>query len=151
VGGVSGTGVDVTGLTEAKCEDRDEMFKAGDILGPKTCEWLRSSDESFLEWLCVPGTDAWNVCEATCGKCEEDCIDSDDALFTVDGESGHDCSWLDANPNMQAQLCVAGEAAYSMCNRTCGSCGEKELLRQIYDEIKQNFLNEPPIRKEQEP
>jgi hypothetical protein len=144
------TGVVLTGVTEAKCEDRDERFTAGDLRSPKTCEWLLSSHKSLLEWLCVPGTNAWNVCEATCGKCDENCTDSDDALFTADGESGRDCAWLGDTPNMQAQLCVADEVAYSMCKRTCGSCGEIERL-QVYDEIEKTFLRVPPIRKEREP
>lgn len=142
-------GFTVTGTTEDTCNDRELTFIARDLQGGKTCAWLREAHDSFLEWLCVPGTDAWNVCEETCGKCDENCVDSDDALFTVDGEP-RDCAWLDSRPSRQAELCAQVEVAHLECKRTCGSCDDMERV-VVYDEIKETILRRPPIRKEPEP
>jgi hypothetical protein len=132
------------------CQDHDKLFELGDQRGGETCEWLRNSDERLQDWFCVPGTDAWNICEATCGKCVDSCVDSDTAVFSISGVTGvseeQNCAWLDATQSMQAQLCVPGSDAHAMCKRTCGTCSAPPRNHELEDEIRPILLRPPVLR-----
>jgi len=137
---------------QRKCQDQNELFEAGDLRGGKTCEWLRTSHEDIREWFCIPGTDAWNVCEAACEKCDDNCVNSDTAVFAVtDKDTGvtetRNCAWLDNTQAMQAELCVSGSDAHENCGRTCGTCTASSRNKEIYEEIRYTFRR-PPVRKD---
>lgn len=138
-------------MSTRTCEDGDDLFEAGDLRGGKTCDWLRTSHDDLREWFCIPGTDAWNICQETCGKCNENCVDSETAVFDVADDTGvivqRDCAWLDSTQEMQSQLCKAGHDAYLSCGRTCGTCTASLRSDENYQDIR-DTIDKRPVRKD---
>jgi hypothetical protein len=54
---------------------------------------------------------AYDICEETCGKCSDDCNDSD-SKYMIDGEI-RDCTWLSLRLEKQEAQCVPGKVSPS--------------------------------------
>lgn len=57
--------------TTTKCEDAPDSytFEVGAFNGHKDCSWLRHAHPAIQDWSCTPGSDAWDFCKETCGRC----------------------------------------------------------------------------------
>lgn len=117
------------------CDDFfDQKFSIDARRGKRDCIWLQNQSQTVQDRLCKPGLQAYDVCEETCGKCADSCLDAWDSVFLVSiGDEGEpenrDCNWLREFPNIRSLVCVEGHAAYTLCLETCNSCAaEKDIL-----------------------
>jgi hypothetical protein len=107
---------------KADCDDSP----TGTFLLPngssKDCIWL-SMNAIWHSRLCVPGKPSYDLCEETCRKCTDNCVDDEDATFFVNSKQGiKDCKWLSKKPAHQQSLCVEGKEPYRVCMETCNIC-----------------------------
>eukprot|EP00548_Thalassiothrix_antarctica_P007308 CAMPEP_0194136872 /NCGR_PEP_ID=MMETSP0152-20130528/6827_1 /TAXON_ID=1049557 /ORGANISM="Thalassiothrix antarctica, Strain L6-D1" /LENGTH=843 /DNA_ID=CAMNT_0038833675 /DNA_START=242 /DNA_END=2770 /DNA_ORIENTATION=- len=98
------------------------------------CVWLAAADrQDQRDIYCVPGNDAYDLCEETCGKCYDDdyCVDTDGKFQYYDPNRDEIqiriCLWLSLRPHVQATECRPGKTVYdSICPETCNSCDAPE-------------------------
>jgi len=108
--------------TASICEDGFEsLFLVESIQQRQGCLWLAARPD-YQKILCNPldPSGAFNVCEETCGKCSDECYDTDEK-FIAD-EVLRDCTWLLLRPGKQKELCIEGSAAMTVCPETCNIC-----------------------------
>lgn len=107
---------------KADCDDSiSETFFVNEERGYKNCFWL-SKNPMYHGLLCVPGLDAYDLCEDTCRKCTDRCDDNIGTFFVNDKQGTQDCLWLAQRPGWQANLCHEGHVANEMCKETCNTC-----------------------------
>ena len=100
------------------CDDHpSRTFYVEDIQASKDCVWLRDRPELWGA-LCHQGSEAYTICEETCGRCVDQCHDDAQAEFEIDGRK-RNCEWLSIRPNAQEEVCVDGHAAWDICEETC--------------------------------
>jgi len=112
------------------CEDNFEsFFFVESIQQQQGCIWL-AARETFQNTLCNPldPSGAFNICEETCGKCSDECNDTN-SKFLVNGVP-RDCTWLLLRPGDQERLCVNGNEAMLVCSETCNVC-ETNIDNQV--------------------
>mmetsp|Transcript_18448 Transcript_18448/g.26507 ORF Transcript_18448/g.26507 Transcript_18448/m.26507 type:complete len:108 (+) Transcript_18448:584-907(+) len=88
------------------------------------CIWLATRPLE-QEIYCVSGhpSGAYDLCEETCGKCNDMCEDDPwPAKIIVQGIE-RPCSWLALRPSKQELVCINGNDAITICKETCGNCG----------------------------
>lgn len=92
--------------------------------GRKDCIWLKEN----VNWhsrLCIPEQPAYHICEETCRKCTDNCVDDEDATFYVNRKQGvQDCKWLSTAPAHRENLCVDGNRINTLCKETCNTCSK---------------------------
>ena len=86
------------------CDDfLDRNFLIGQGRAARDCIWLQDQPVTIQKLYCVPGSDAYDVCEETCGKCVDQCSDETNAAFLIFMEDAYGdssvpeirgCSWL---------------------------------------------------------
>lgn len=87
------------------------------------CVWLADSGrQAERDIYCNSNhpSGAYHLCEETCGKCEDDCEDTNHE-FDVDGIQ-RNCLWLLLRPSKARTNCVVGNDAYDRCPETCDKC-----------------------------
>lgn len=93
-------------------------------IGNVRCRWLQTRpDEQPI--YCKPGqaSNAYNICEETCGKCTDTCDDSSVGTFIAINGISRPCSWLADDPvNRQPVYCKPGTTAWTLCKETCDNC-----------------------------
>ena len=62
------------------------------------------------------------ICEATCGLCNDWCVDDAQAQIFVDFDVVQSCEWLSMRPRWISRLCIPGKDAWEYCQDTCNSC-----------------------------
>lgn len=102
-------------------DDKTKTFLVEEIQELQRCVWLAARPEYMLTY-CEKGhpSNAYDICEETCGKCVDDCEDTS-ATIEVDGKT-RDCLWLSLRQEMQSVLCVPLEPAFALCPETCDVC-----------------------------
>jgi hypothetical protein len=90
------------------------------------CGWLLENLD-LIDLFCVAGQVAYEMCAETCGKCSDECVDSSDAEFSVDGFTVN-CAWLSIRPGFWDSACVEGSIAHTECKETCNSCHIVEAI-----------------------
>jgi len=91
----------------------------------RDCAWLQASSQEELNKYCQPGTEIYDICEETCGKCVDDCTDDINGVFLYTSSivpQLRTCGWLLERPNIRRDLCVATHDAFKVCQETCNSC-----------------------------
>merc|ERR1712032_406513 len=86
------------------------------------CVWLKSRASERAVY-CQPdhSSGAYNLCEETCGKCRDDCNDTN-GRFTYQ-EVERDCEWLSLRPAVMDVVCQQGFSANDVvCPETCDEC-----------------------------
>jgi hypothetical protein len=121
------------------CDDfLDRNFFIGEGRAARDCSWLQGQSMAIKAMYCVPGSDAYDVCEETCGKCVDECSDETNAallIFMRDayGDSSvpelRGCSWLRDFPRIRSLVCVEDHDAYFLCPETCNSCSAEKIIR----------------------
>jgi hypothetical protein len=113
-----------TSLNLSICDDLvDVTITVDALLGDKTCQWL-AARKVYQEILCVESHLAYHICEETCGKCSDDCIDLS-GTFPDHFKKGADrnCRWLaDRGISERRVYCEVGEPAHDICLETCHIC-----------------------------
>jgi len=106
------------------CDDTDIVnFLVDDVVGFQNCSWLRyECNPVYRNVLCNSShpSNAYGICEETCGKCTDNCVDSTN-MFTVNGTL-RDCHWLTMNRFYMTSQCKVGQPGYNNCPETCGVC-----------------------------
>lgn len=106
----------------AGCDDDfSQTFRVESINQQQGCLWL-ADRLLFQLLLCRPDdpSGAYSICEETCGKCTDECVDTN-GTFMVNNIA-RDCEWLILRPGQQATLCAMGSAVRSICPETCNEC-----------------------------
>lgn len=108
---------------KADCDDSATgTFLVDAVRGRKNCNWL-SKNLIWHSRMCVPEQRAFHLCEETCRKCTDRCVDDEDATFYVNRNQGiRDCKWLSTRPAHRANLCVEGNRVNTLCRETCDTC-----------------------------
>lgn len=95
---------------------------------PQTCLWLSLNAPSLTQTtLCDPShpSGAYDVCEETCGKCTDECVDTD-GTFPYQGVQ-RSCSWLMGSPSVRELICFPGYTAHDItCPETCNACDDED-------------------------
>jgi len=101
------------------CQDSStEKFLYGS--SELTCAWLSKAAEIHRKRLCVPAEEAYWLCEATCGKCKDECDDDEEFRFRFGNSNFRTCSWLAQRPTFrQAQICEQVADVKENCPQTC--------------------------------
>jgi hypothetical protein len=106
------------------CDDSGTgTFLVSEERGYKDCPWL-SRNPILHSKLCVPGHDAYDLCEDTCRKCTDRCRDGPGTFFVNDLQGTRDCLWLSEAPALRENLCRKGHVAYTLCKDTCNTCSK---------------------------
>jgi hypothetical protein len=88
--------------------------------GPQRCVWLAARPDQQSTY-CLPTLQAFHLCEETCGKCTDNCQDTN-GFFEYNGAL-RNCLWLSLRINVIQSVCVAGNPAFdSVCTETCNAC-----------------------------
>jgi len=107
-------------------DDTQATFLVEEIGDYRPCRWLARNFDKWADKVCVSGHEAFDLCEETCGKCEDDCEDTPSITFYVSDEEGeHDCEWLSTRPPWQKRLCSEGHDAYTLCREACHVCDRR--------------------------
>ena len=107
---------------KADCDDsKSETFFVNEERGYKDCFWL-SKNPLYHGLVCLPGRDAYDLCEDTCRKCTDLCNDNIGTFFVNHKQGTQDCLWLAERPGWQAILCREGHVAHELCKETCNTC-----------------------------
>lgn len=106
---------------KATCDDSPTgTFLVGDRY--QDCIWLRKNP-IWHSRLCIPEMPSYHLCEETCLKCTDRCVDDEDATFYVNRNQGiRDCKWLSTRKAHQANLCIEGNRVNELCRETCNTC-----------------------------
>ena len=107
-------------------DDITGRFFVSDSVGTQQCFWLASRpDEQAI--YCHPGhpSGAYDLCEETCRKCVDDCIDDATVTFQVNGVF-RNCAWLMLRPQFFSTMCVQGQVPFLGCQETCNNCIDDE-------------------------
>lgn len=116
--------------TDGLCDDdNSKTFLVPELNQNQRCIWLEARPD-YIESLCVPGNDAYDICEETCGKCKDSCFESRKEKVTIDGIQ-RDCAWLSLRFSKQAQFCVPTHEAVIKCPETCNSCDRATSMPSI--------------------
>lgn len=107
---------------KADCDDSSTgTFFVDALRGHKNCHWL-SKNAVWHSRMCVPEK-AFDLCEETCRKCTDRCVDDEDATFYVNRHQGiRDCKWLSTHPGHHDALCADGNRVKTLCRETCDTC-----------------------------
>ena len=110
--------------TTDPCDDEKKVtIFINSTIGNVPCRWLQTRpDEQPI--YCKPGqlSNAYNICEETCGKCTDTCEDSPGTFVANNGVS-RSCYWLADDPvNRQPLYCKPGTTAWTLCKETCDNC-----------------------------
>jgi hypothetical protein len=101
---------------------------------PRSCSWLQGQSAADIEEICTAvGSEAYDVCEETCGKCRETCEDDKNVVFLVYIQDDPDaeirgCEWVNDRPWIRTMVCVDGHDAYIVCPETCNSCAGEDTV-----------------------
>lgn len=108
---------------KADCDDSASgTFLVDAVRGRKNCLWL-AKNPIWHSRMCVPTEPAFHMCEETCRKCTDRCVDDEDATFYVNRNQGiRDCKWLSTRQGHQNSLCVEGNRVNTLCRETCNTC-----------------------------
>jgi hypothetical protein len=108
----------------------------------KTCVWLGDADggnsirvmldkvetvvtKTFMrQRLCIPEHSAYHICEETCFKCTDDCVDNDLVSF-LDAKPAtfRSCAWVSKiNSGRIGAYCQEGQPWHDACPETCNTC-----------------------------
>lgn len=88
----------------------------------RDCQWL-STNPNWHSRMCAPEQEAFDLCEETCRKCTDSCVDDEDESFYVNRKHGwQNCAWLATKPAFQSVLCEEGTMPHSLCKETCDAC-----------------------------
>jgi hypothetical protein len=115
---------------DATCDDLQDVTFAVASLNDtlKTCDWLADKNRvTYRVELCVPSNVAYHMCEETCGKCTDNCVDAEMGEFpNLDVSSKMmTCSDLAKQGERQrARYCDQGKSplAEQLCKETCNTC-----------------------------
>ena len=110
------------------CDDNKfQTFFVEELRELQRCVWLAARPE-YQVTFCDPNhtSQAYDICEETCGKCVDDCEDTS-ATFQL-GTNIRNCLWLSLRPNAQELVCVEGDPALTMCPETCDTCDGNATL-----------------------
>lgn len=106
------------------CDDEKLVtFFINATIGNVRCRWLQTRPGEQPIY-CKPDhpSNAYNICEETCGKCSDACEDSPGTFVANNGVS-RSCYWLADDPvNRQPLYCKPGTTAYTLCEETCDNC-----------------------------
>lgn len=100
--------------------------------GEQVCVWLAADDrQDQRDIYCVVGNPAYDICEETCGKCNDNCVDTDQRFEYYnpvrDIFESRDCLWLSLRPHIQETECIQGRTVNDItCPETCNSCDGPE-------------------------
>lgn len=121
------------------CDDfLDRNFAIGEGRAARDCTWLQGQSVAIQAMYCLPGSDAYDVCEETCGKCVDECSDATNAAFLIFMDDAYGdssvpelrgCSWLRDFPRIRSLVCVEDHDAYFLCPETCNSCSAEKVIR----------------------
>jgi hypothetical protein len=106
-------------------DDKQKTIWIDDVQKYQTCVWLQTRPE-YQDKLCNVNhpSGAFHICEETCGKCLDNCIDTSKS-FLYQGRV-RDCLWLSLRPSIQKKVCEeVGNAAAFVCPETCDKCDGK--------------------------
>jgi hypothetical protein len=116
------------GETCARCKDACKdianrgFFVEGE--GVRKCSWLAFRPYRIAQ-LCNPEHDAYYICRETCESCSdlpENCSDSDNARFSIEGVGERLCIWLTIVDAWAKMVCRPGQPAWRACASSCGRC-----------------------------
>lgn len=92
-------------------------------IGAVPCRWLETRLSEQPKYCAVGNpSNAYNVCEETCGKCTDGCTDSAGTITDKNGVE-RSCSWLADDPkNRRPLYCDPNSEGWTTCKETCGNC-----------------------------
>jgi hypothetical protein len=109
---------------EATCDDSHSFtFFVTELNFHGNCAWL-SGSRHWKEQLCVPGHEAFDMCEETCGKCKDTCEDLEGNFFLTPHQPLRDCAWLASryHNHWRTWACEKRPKVYHLCKETCNRC-----------------------------
>jgi hypothetical protein len=88
------------------CDDsQDSSFFVFGV-GQRKCAWLaQPAQAGFVKFLCTPTIRIFHLCEETCGKCFDSCVDDTSVSFAYNGVN-RNCLWVSARPSLWADACT---------------------------------------------
>lgn len=118
------TAAPTTASPSKTCDDfQTATFFIPELNFHANCAWL-SNSPVWRKRLCVPGHEAFDMCEETCGKCTDECKDLEGTFFLNHKQPLRDCAWLSSrnNNSWRTWACKNRPAVYDMCRETCNRC-----------------------------
>lgn len=107
------------------CDDAppEQKFYVESLQGRRSCAWLAHVERGFIQNVCVPGNDAYDMCQETCGRCRDTCEDDPQRKFLVSPSVGfRGCKWLSKRSKRRERFCQENSRASRICQETCESC-----------------------------
>mmetsp|Transcript_11603 Transcript_11603/g.17846 ORF Transcript_11603/g.17846 Transcript_11603/m.17846 type:complete len:930 (+) Transcript_11603:317-3106(+) len=98
------------------CED-----KPGNVVAGLDCAYIARFPD-LIESQCVSGKLAWDTCEDTCGRCQDNCKDKPGRFYIDERWGDRTCLWLSIRPEYVARFCKPGNIAYTLCGELCNTC-----------------------------
>jgi hypothetical protein len=112
-----------TSLDSNICDDEVDATFTVEGQGEKTCQWL-AARKVYQQKLCVESHLAFHICEETCGKCSDDCVDLSGTFPDLYNKgTNRNCAWLaDRGDSVRRKYCEDGKPAGDICLETCDIC-----------------------------
>jgi hypothetical protein len=111
-------------------DDNTQTFRVDEIDQDQNCIWLAARPD-FIKAYCNVShpSKAYDLCEETCGKCVDNCRDTNAKLEIF--FKTRNCEWLSIRPDLQKIFCVPENPAYTLCPETCNTCDGTGSLAPI--------------------